>query len=455
MSLTSTQRKENNIVELEIAVGAEDLRTATDKVFKRKAKTITVPGFRKGKAPRAIIEKMYGESVFLEDAVNDLFPGAYDAAVEEAGIEPVNQASVELLTLDKETGFTCKATVTVKPDVAVTGYKGLKAEKTAYKVEPDSVDAEIDRMRENNARMIAVEDRPAKDGDITVIDFEGFVDGKAFEGGKGEGHQLVLGSGQFIPGFEEQIAGHSVGDEFDVNVTFPAEYHAEELKGKDAVFKVKLLEIQEKELPALDDEFAKDVSEFDTLDELKSDILTKLQEARDKVAKDEVESALMDQVIERMEADIPECMFESKIDEMVSDFSYRIAQQGMNMEIYLRLSGLDKEGLRNSFREQAVRQVKIRLALEKIVELEGVEVKEEDYDKEWKRVAETYGTEMERVRSAIPPQVIAADIKCTKAIDIVMEHAEITEKEEDEKKTEKTTGKPAAKKEKAEVEEQE
>lgn len=452
MSLTSTQKKETNIIEMEIAVGAEELKTATDKVFRRKVKTISVPGFRKGKAPRGIIERMYGEGIFMEDAVNDLFPGAYEAAVEEAGIDPVDKAEVEVLTLDKETGFTFKATVTVKPEVTVKNYKGIAAEKTVSTVTETDVDGEIDRMRERNARTVTIEDRAAQDGDNTVIDFEGFVDEIPFEGGKGDGYQLTLGSGQFIPGFEEQIVGHSVGEEFDVNVTFPEEYHSEELKGKAAVFKVKLHEIKGKELPELDDEFAKDVSEFDTLEELKKDIAAKLQETKDNKSKTDLENSLIDQVIENLEGEIPEVMYENKVDEMVRDFEYRLSSQGMKLEMYLQYTGMEMDAFRKTFREQSERQVKIRLALEKIAEIENITISEAEIDEELGKMAEAYQTDIERLRSVVPQKDVVADIKCQRAIDLVRDAAKVTEKAEEAasaESDEKPKKKPAARKPRA------
>ena len=452
MSLTSTQKKETNIIEMEIAVGAEELKTATDKVFRRKVKTISVPGFRKGKAPRGIIERMYGEGIFMEDAVNDLFPGAYEAAVEEAGIDPVDKAEVEVLTLDKETGFTFKATVTVKPEVTVKNYKGIAAEKTVSTVTETDVDGEIDRMRERNARTVTIEDRAAQDGDNTVIDFEGFVDEIPFEGGKGDGYQLTLGSGQFIPGFEEQIVGHSVGEEFDVNVTFPEEYHSEELKGKAAVFKVKLHEIKGKELPELDDEFAKDVSEFDTLEELKKDIAAKLQETKDNKSKTDLENSRIDQVIENLEGEIPEVMYENKVDEMVRDFEYRLSSQGMKLEMYLQYTGMEMDAFRKTFREQSERQVKIRLALEKIAEIENITISEAEIDEELGKMAEAYQTDIERLRSVVPQKDVVADIKCQRAIDLVRDAAKVTEKAEEAasaESDEKPKKKPAARKPRA------
>ncbi|MDL2232814.1 trigger factor [Ruminococcaceae bacterium OttesenSCG-928-L11] len=430
MSLTSATKKETNTYELEIAVSGEDLKAATDKVYKRRAKDISVPGFRKGKAPRKIIEKMYGEGVFTEDAVNDLYPGAYSAAVEEAGIEPVDRADVEILTLDSEEGFTFKATVTVKPEVNVTNYKGIEAVKTIYRVTDEDVETEINRMRERNARIITVEDRAAQDGDNVVIDFEGFVDDVAFEGGKGDGYQLTLGSHSFIDTFEEQIVGHNPGDEFDVNVTFPEEYHAEELKGKPAVFKVKLVEIKGKELPELDDEFVKDVSEHDTVEQLREEIKKNLTEQKDRRTQEEYENKLVDQVIANLEGEIPEVMYENHIDEMVRDFEYRVQSQGMNIQLYLQYTGMDMDSFRKTFREQAERQVKIRLALEKIAELENITPTEEDIEKEYEKVAEMYQMEADKIKGIISEKDLIADFKSSKAIDIVRDSSKATEEEE-------------------------
>ncbi len=427
MSLTSTVKKENNIVELEIAVGAEELAKAADLVFKRKVKSIAVPGFRKGKAPRKIIEKMYGEGIFLEDAMNDLYPKAYSEAIDEAGIEPVDRADVEVLSLDKETGFTFKATVTVKPEVSIKDYKGIKAEKNLRLITEEDVDAEVKRMQERNARIVTVEDRAAQMDDETVIDFEGFVDGEAFPGGKGEDFKLTLGSGSFIDTYEEQIVGHMPGEEFDVNVTFPEEYHAEELKGKPALFKVKLKEIKAKELPVLDDEFAKDVSEFDTLEEMRADIRTKIQESAENAAQNELENALIDVIVENLEGDIPECMYENRIDEIAKDFEYRLASQGMNIQMYLQYTGMQMEDFRQGFRKQAERQVKVRLALEKIAELEAIEVTAEEVEAEYNNMAEEYKMEVEKLRGFVSEKDVIADKKTSKAVEIVRSNAVITE----------------------------
>jgi trigger factor len=427
MSLVSAVKKETNIYELEVAVDAGTLKAASDNVFKRKAKDITVPGFRKGKAPRKLIEQMYGDGVFLEDAVNDLYPAAYEAAVEEAGIEPVARADVEMLTLDKAVGFTFKATVTVKPEVTVKDYKGIEAEKSVYAVSDEEVDKEINRMRERNARLISIEDRPAQNGDDVIIDYEGFVDGVAFDGGKAEAQELTLGSHTFIDTYEEQIVGHNPGDEFDVNVTFPADYNTEELQGKPATFKVKLLEIKGKELPELDDEFAKDVSEFDTLEELKADTLAKLTTAAEKRTTDEFETKLIDKVIEGMEGEIPEVMYESCIDELVRNFEYRIRNAGMDVELYYRYTGMDSQSIRGTFRQQAETQVKIRLALGKIAELENIQPTEEEIAAEYARLAETYEMEPEKIKTFLPEKELIGDLKNNKAIDLIRESAKFTE----------------------------
>lgn len=429
MQLNTSKEIETNKYELEIAVTGTEFEDAVTKAFRKNSGKIQVPGFRKGKAPRKMIEQMYGKGVFWEDAINDLYPSAYDTAVKEAKIEPVDRADIEVLSVD-ENGFTFKAIVFVKPQVKVNNYKGLKAEKVIPTVSEEEIGAELKKMQERNARIINVEDEPAKLGDSTVIDFEGFTDGVAFNGGKGEKYTLVLGSNQFIPGFEDQIVGHKIGEEFDVNVSFPEEYHAEDLKGKPAVFKVKLHEISKTELPELDDEFAKDVSDFDTLADLKADIQKKIQEHKDAHASDDVENALIDQIITSMEGEIPEVMYERRIDEMVHDFEHRLEGQGLNLDTYLQYTGSELATFRKTFAEQAQRQVKIRLALEKIAEMEKLEVSEEDINAEYAKIAEGYKIELEQVKAVIPAQELVKDLVVTKAIDLVRDSAEITEKAE-------------------------
>ncbi len=462
MTLVSTNKTDKNTVQLEIKVGAEEFKPAVDRAYRKNAPKITVPGFRPGKAPRGMIEKTYG-GFFMEEAVNELFPAAYESAVEEAAIEPVDKAEIEVKEVGED-GFTFVATVTVKPQVSISSYKGIKGSKKTASVKDEEVERTLKSLQERGARQITVEDRAAQLGDTATIDFEGFVDGEAFAGGKGEGFDLVLGSGQFIPGFEDQVVGHNVGEEFDVNVTFPEEYHAEELKGKAAVFKVKLHELKVKELPELDDEFAKDVSEFDTLAELKADIQAKLLERSQKQCDDEFENELVTGVIANMEADIPECMIERRIDEMVQDFGYRLQSQGLNLETYLKYTGSELESFRKTFREQAERHVRIRLALEEITKLENLTASEEEIEKEYARLAEMYGIEVAKVKEFIPTKDVAMDVAVNKAIDLIKENAEVTlvageepaaqepaaEEKPKKKTTRKTTKKAAAEAETAE-----
>lgn len=453
MQLKSSKEIEKNRYELEVAVGGEEFTEAVTRAFKKNAPKIQIPGFRKGKAPRKMIEKIYGEQVFWEDAVNELYPSAYEDAVKEAGIEPVDRAEVEVTSIDAN-GFTFTAKVYVKPEVTVKAYKGLKAEKETPTVTDEEIEEELKRYQERNARIINVDDRAAAMGDSTVIDFEGFVDGVPFEGGKAEGYTLVLGSGQFIPGFEDQIVGHNIGEEFDVNVTFPEEYHAENLKGKPAVFKVKIHEISSKEMPELDDEFAKDVSEFDTLAEFKEDIKKHILEHKDHHANEHVENALIDQIIDAMEGDIPEVMYQRRVDEMVQDFEYRLKSQGLDLDTYLRYTNSTLETFRKTFEEQATRQVKIRLALEKIAQMENLTASEEDLDAEYKKIADAYKIEIEQVKGFIAAEELSKDIVVNKAIDLVRSSAKITEKAaaEEPKKAAPKTKKAAAKKEPAQAE---
>lgn len=423
MSLVSKKNVATNKFELEIQVSAEAFEKACETAYQKRGKKIEVPGFRKGKAPRKMIEKMYGEGVFFEDAVNSTYADALEEAVKEAELEVVAAPDVEILDVSKENGYKFKAICVVKPEVSVKDYKGIKAKKTVKRVTAKEITAEIDRLRERNARTISVSDRPAQKDDIVVIDFDGSVDGVPFDGGKAEKFDLTLGSGQFIPGFEDQIIGHNIGDEFDVNVKFPEEYHAEELKGKDSVFKVKIHEINAKELPEADDEFAKDVSEFDTLEELKDDIKKKIKEQNDKTANTEFENKLIDEVIAKMEAEIPEEMYEARVDEMVRDFGYRLQSQGMSLELYLQYTGMEMESFRMTFKEQAEKQVKIRLALEKIVELEKIEATDKDLEKEYARIAEAYSMEVDKVKAMIFADDLKADIAVNKAIDLIKDTA--------------------------------
>ena len=425
MSLVKCEKLEHSMVELEFSVSAEDFKAAVDKAAKREGKKYTVPGFRKGKAPRHLIEKMYGAEVFHYDAINDLFPAAYEAAAKEANVEPVSRPEADVVSSSLEEGVVLKVKVAVKPEITVKDYKGLKAVKTVQPVEESRVDGEIERMRQRNARIISREGKAEK-GDTAKFDFEGFVDGVAFEGGKAENYTLELGSGQFIPGFEDQMIGHEAGEEFDVNVTFPEEYHAKELAGKEAVFKIKLHEVETKELPELDDEFAKDVSEYDTLDELKASIRKGMEEQADREAELNVENALVDQVIESMEGETPQAMYDNRMDEMVNEYRYRLQQQGLQLEMYLQYLNQTMAQFRDSFKEQAEKQVKIRLALEAVAAAEGIVASDEDFDAEVKRIADQYKMEEDRVRAIVNEAEVKGDLAVNKAIDFLKQNAEIT-----------------------------
>ncbi len=445
MSLKTAKKVEGGRYELEILIDGATFCDAINKVYKKEGKNIAIPGFRKGKAPLYLVEKMYGESVFFEDALNLLYSDALEAAAEEAGIEIVDdKMDFDLVSISKQDGVDFKVTLTVVPEATLGEYKGLKAERVTPVVTDEEVDAEINQMANRNARMVSVEDRAAAMEDIAVIDFEGFVDGVAFEGGKGESYSLTLGSGQFIPGFEEQVAGHNVGEEFDVNVTFPEDYQAEDLKGKPAVFKVKLHEIKKRELPAIDDEFAKDVSDFDTLAELKEDIKKRQLEHKTHHADEAVENDLVDQVVEGMKVEIPDAMIESRCNQSLEDFAYRLQMQGLNIETYLQYMGTNADDFKASFRPQAEKQVKMRLALETIVKLEKIEVSDEDVAAEIVKMAEAYGVSEEQVKKAVPAKEIKKDLAVTKALEIVKSTAVVTDVE---KKAEKPAAKkPAAKK---------
>ncbi len=426
MNLVKSEKLEKSMHELQFSVDAETFKAAIDKAFKREGKKYNVPGFRKGHAPRTVIEKMYGADIFHYDAINDLFPEAYEAAVKEAAIEPVGRPEADVVSENLEEGVVLKVTVPVKPEIKVGGYTGLKATKNVNTVDDADVDAELARMQDRNARIVTREGA-AENGDTADLDFEGFVDGEAFEGGKAEHYSLVLGSGSFIPGFEEQVVGHAAGEEFDVNVTFPEEYQAAELAGKAAVFKIKLHEVKTKEMPVLDDEFAKDVSEYDTLDELKASIRKGMEEQNEKQASLQVENDLVDQVIGTIEGDIPDAMYESRLDELVRDFEYRLQQQGLKLEMYLQYMGQTMETFRASFKEQAEKQVKIRLALEAVAAQEKIEASQEDFEAEMQRIADAYKMEVEKVKELVSEAEVKKDLAVNKAIDFIKEKAEIIE----------------------------
>ncbi len=434
MNLISCEKLEKSMVELQFSIDAETFKVAVNNAFKREGKKYAIPGFRKGKAPRHMIEKMYGSDIFHYDAVNDLFPEAYEAAVKEAKIDVVGRPDPEVVSMSEADGVVLKVKVAVKPEVELGEYAGLTVTKEAKNVNEADVDAEVKRMQDRNGRLLTREGA-AENGDTVDIDFEGFVDGKAFEGGKAEHYSLVLGSGSFIPGFEDQVVGHSAGEEFDVNVKFPEEYGAAELAGKDATFKIKLHEVKYKELPALDDDFAKDVSEYDTLDELKDSIRNNIKTNLDKQAEQKVENDLMDQVITNMKADIPDAMVDSRIDELVQDFEYRISQQGLKLADYLKYMGMNIEQFRAQFKEQADKQVKMRLAMEAIVAKEGITASDEEFEEEVKRIADAYKMEADKVKSIVDAAAVKADLAINKAIDFVKEKANVVtaEPKEEEK----------------------
>jgi trigger factor len=447
MSLKSSNQVEPNRYQLEVEVDADTFEKAVNQAFHKQSKKISIPGFRKGKAPRAFIEKYYGEQVFYEDAINAVYPAALDQAVKEAGLEFIeDKIDFDVVKAGKD-GLDFKATITTKPDVSVENYKGLEATKKAVSVTDADVDEEIKKVQDRDARMVTVEDRPAQNGDSVVIDFEGFLDGVPFEGGKAENHTLSLGSGQFIPGFEEQVVGHSTGEEFDVNVTFPEDYHAQELKGKPVVFKVKLHEIKKKELPEVDDDFVKDVSSFDTLAEYREDIRKKLLESREKAANDEMENQLIDKLVDLVKGEIPEAMYQNKINEDIRDFGYRLQSQGLDLQTYLKYTGKDKDSIRDSFRPQAERQVKVRLALEKIAKLEGIKPADEDIGKEYEKLAKAYEMDLEKVKGLVAKEDLAMDLAVEQAVKIIRDNAKITEVKEEEKQEEKKEEKEEVKEE--------
>ncbi len=454
MSLKETKKIDTNLHQLVIEIDGAKFSAAVDKVYRKSAKNITVPGFRRGKAPRAIIEKMYGKGVFYEDAINDLIPEVYTEAAKASGLDIVSQPEFDIESVD-ENGVVLLANVYTKPEVKIDGYKGVEAEKTVEETTDAEVRIEIDRVRERNSRMIDVTDRAAQIADTANIDYEGSVDGVPFDGGKAAGHDLILGSGQFIPGFEDQIVGHNIGEEFDVNVEFPAEYHAAELAGKPAVFKVKLNALKLKELPELDDEFARDVSDFDTLAEYEADMKAKIVERKAKAADAAVTDKLVEAVVEKMEADIPEAMYVAETENFVRDYDTRLRMQGLDLKTYFKYTGLDLDALREQMRPQAEKQVKTRLALEKIAELENIEASEEEIEAEFTRLAEAYGMDVAQVKESIEADAIAEDIKVKKAVDLIKENAVISEvapaKKAPAKKKTTTRKKTAKKAEEAEA----
>ncbi|MBR0112943.1 MAG: trigger factor [Clostridia bacterium] len=422
MSLVSANKTDTNIYTIEISVSAEDFAAAVQKSYLKNRKSIQIPGFRKGKAPRQMIERLYGKDFFYEDALEAIFPEEIENAYKEADITPVDQPKdLDIKYMDVEQGANFTVKVTVKPEITVKAYKGLEAEKAEVSVSEEDIDREIDFMLDRGSRIVDVDDRAVQDGDITVIDFEGFVDGVAFEGGKGENYNLTIGSGQFIPGFEEQIIGHSIGEEFDINVTFPENY-AEELASKDAVFKIKLKEIKVKQLPELDDEFAKD-QDYDTVAEMREGVKTDLLAHKEEHAQRDFEDAVIAVLCDNVEGEIPEVMYDNKAQESVQQFANRVSQQGLDFETYLMYMGMDLDTFKANMRERAVNEVKYELAVEKIAELENITIDDEAIEEEYKKMAENYDLDVEKIKEIVASDVIANQLKIQQAAKLVIDSA--------------------------------
>ena len=425
MSLKATNNVETNKYELEIEISAEDFEAAIEKAYLKARKNIAMPGFRKGKAPRKLIEKEYGEQVFFEDAVNLLYAPVVNGAVEESSLELVTRPEVEVTEISKENGVKLKATCITKPEVEVKDYKGIEVEKVVNPVTDEDINKQLDALREKNVTVETVDDRAAENGDDVVIDFEGFKDDVAFEGGKAEDFTLSLGSGQFIPGFEDQIVGHNAGEDFDINVTFPDEYQVKELAGAPAVFKIKLKSISKKVMPELDDDMVKDSTEFDTVDEYKADVKKKLEEANEKHADSEVEAKIFDKVIENMTAEIPQVMFDNRVNEMISELEQRLAPQGISLDLYMQYTGQTIDTVKKAYAEQAEKQVKLRLALEKIAKLENIEVTEDELKAEFDKLAEAYKLDVDQIQQFIHDDDLKKDIAVGKAVDLIKDAAVI------------------------------
>ncbi len=449
--LKSTNNVEKNVYELEITIDGATFEAAVQKAYLKVRKDITINGFRKGKAPRAFIEKIYGSGVFYEDALELVYPEAVSEAITESKLEVVGMPyDLEVPEIGKD-GAVLKLKVAVKPEVELGKYKGLKATRPSCKVAADEVKAELAKMQEQNSRMVSVDDRAVKKNDTAVIDFEGFVDGVAFDGGKAEMYELVIGSGSFIPGFEDQIIGHKISEEFDVNVTFPAEYQ-ENLASKDAVFKIKLHEIKVKELPALDDDFAMDLGS-DNLDALKKTVKKQLEDAKKADADAKIANDLLEEVVKGMKVDVPAVMVEAEIDNIVDNFNYRLQSQGLDLNTYLSYTGMEMAAFRDGYKENAEAQVKLSLAIEAIAKAEGIEATEDEINAEYENLAKMYAMDVDAVKKAIPTDSLASDIKSKKAIDFVKDNAVIADEKATKKAAEKKDGeekapakKPTAKK---------
>lgn len=423
MALKSSNKVDTNTYEIEVTVDAQTFADACKSAYMKQRKSIQIPGFRKGKATQGMVEKVYGEGAFYEEALEIVYPNAVQSAIDEAELKVVGQPfDLDVPVMSKAEGVEMKMKVTTYPEVKLGEYKGLEAKMLDTEATDDDVAEELKNMQDRNSRLVTVEDRAAEMGDTAEIDFEGFVDGVAFEGGKGENYPLELGSGSFVPGFEEQVAGHKSEEEFEVNVTFPKEY-AEELAGKDAVFKCKIHEIKSKELPELDDDFAKDVSEFDTLDELKADLKKQIADRKTASANTDFENQLLEQVCDNMEVEIPECMFDQKCDEMIQDYAYRLQMQGIDLNTYLGYLGQTQEQFKAQFMDGAKQQVKTQIALDAIVEAEKLEATEDEINAEIDKLAAQYDMEADKIKAAVPQDQIAKDVTTKKAVDLIVNSA--------------------------------
>ncbi len=428
-------KKENNEITLKIVVDKGEFNKAVNEAYKKTKHRFNVPGFRKGKAPKQIIQQRYGKEVFFEEAINIAFPKAYEKALDDLKIDPVNQPEIDIENVDPDSDLSFTAKIEIMPEIEISDYKGLSAEKTKVEVAEEEIEEELKKLQEQNARMLPVEDREAKDGDILTIDFEGFIGNEPFEGGKAEDHELTLGSGQFIPGFEEQLAGVKADEETEVKVTFPEDYHAEDLKGQEATFKVKVKSIKEKELPVIDDELATEASEFDSLEELKADIRKKKEEEKAKMQESEVEKQIMDQIVEKVDVEIPEAVVKRQTDMMIRDFDMQLRYQGLELAKYLEMTGSTEDDLREQMKEDAEKRVKTQLALEKIGELEEIRPSDEDVEEELQRMAEQYGQEVEKIKETIGEserENIKENLKNKLAVDLLIKEANITEVEPEE-----------------------
>lgn len=423
---SKVEKIENNIATLEIQVSPEDFGVGMKKAYKKNVKRFNIPGFRKGKAPMKIVEMQYGEGIFYEDAFDFVFPDAYKLAIEENNLEPVAQPDIDIETISKAEGIVIKAEVALKPEVELGDYKGIEVEKRDYNVSDEDVQKELEARQEQNARLITVEDRSIKEEDTAIIDFKGFIDGEAFKGGEGTNYSLEIGAGKFIPGFEEQLVGVEAGKEVKVEVTFPEEYHEKEVAGKPAVFEVKVNEIKEKELPELDDEFAKDISEFDTLDELKEDIKTKKQEEEEHRIKHEVEDSILSKVVENASMEIPDAMVDAEVERMIQDFDYQLKMQGINIGDYFKYTNIDENEFKENLKGDAKKKIATDLTLEKIIEIEKIEETEEEIQEEMENLAKQYGQEVEKIKETFKDaqmDYIKDTIKRRKSIAFLVENS--------------------------------